>query len=494
MFRSLTKHLKRFTQDSSPTNEYEIQRGLRDEMGLYTNVNHSGVDFTNDTEIYLTHDDQSHNVSNTYGNTNTSRQQYNNQREDCVYDYDGMEGYDDTSGRYHSNFNTAAANDLTIGSTNLPGKSTRNGNDSFKVNFSYDGHNGYRYLFDPKSSSKETVFESGLAQSIPSRQVRSHSPKKTSKDSTNESHSKQIPVMSINRRSTRQVYSKADHTHDNNPGPVNMDTLRGLSFKPRDEQNMPFDDKVMKWLNGVCVGSFTVVERFDSSGNAYMKPLKPYPTTCSEPSSDDGNGVDEDGDKAINCAGDYGYNFGKCFDDDISEASEDGKQERTCRRVTRDVVNGYRAEIEKHKAPISMVPNSLRSSPQGNPNNHNSRIRIKVGTFRTKVMKSDGLSPSSTNRKANTYKNDHAANGDAADNDIEIESSYILPGASEYPESTYQKYKSNYEGYDSSRASFKKRSESSINRDGTQKHYSKPDRKQYYSTELGGNPRKHHES
>lgn len=153
------------------------------------------------------------------------------------------------------------------------------------------------------------------------------------------------------RKFGKRMYSRADYTRgeDAHPGPVSMATLRSLSFKPREEQNMPFGDKVVKWLGSISLGE-TVVAARGLDDTPCERILRPYPTTCSEPGSAD-SGAD-------------GYQFGKCFDDDISESSENGKQERSCRSITRAAIMKYRNETHKPQSlsSISAVSHSLRNS------------------------------------------------------------------------------------------------------------------------------------
>lgn len=135
-------------------------------------------------------------------------------------------------------------------------------------------------------------------------------------------------------------------------------TLRNLSFKPREEKNMPCNDKVYKWLNGLFPpdGKFidTVAkprggplgsphngsDSETSGGKIIVKRLvKAYPATVSDSGSDPG---------------------------DLD--SENDKEELTCRCITRQAITAYRNETEP--------PRSF--------------IRSKASAFAAKMMRPDG--------------------------------------------------------------------------------------------------------
>lgn len=97
---------------------------------------------------------------------------------------------------------------------------------------------------------------------------------------------------------------------------ADFNTLRHLSFCPREEKNMPMEDKVQRWLEGVYMRG-TLVERVESgTGEVRRRVVNPYPPTA---------------------------------DDTASESSgEDARAEKSSRLITRQTVRAYRNERAKN--------------------------------------------------------------------------------------------------------------------------------------------------
>lgn len=214
-------------------------------------------------------------------------------------------------------------------------------------------------------------------------------------------------AIPFNSKPVKRLYNNDDYTHNTHtektPGPVNMATLRSLSFKPREEKGMSFNDKVRKWLAGVSSGE-TVVMMSEYNYLPITRIMKPYPTVPSEPDSDN-----EKNDGMVDASGGYGYMYGLCFDDDISEFSEDGRQEKSCRVATRNVLTAYRNELQKSKSlkQISIIPSSIRNSSYFTPRKNSTRslLKIKTGSIYSKITKSDSQSsPSSLLRDGKREK------------------------------------------------------------------------------------------
>ena len=100
-----------------------------------------------------------------------------------------------------------------------------------------------------------------------------------------------------------------------------LNALRSMSFCPREERNMPFDHKVIAWLDKIFLPTFVITTSSGETGEeqetrptVQCKIKKPYPPTSSDTASDE---------------------------------SEAGQEQHNWRLVTRQVLAAYRNEGER---------------------------------------------------------------------------------------------------------------------------------------------------